>query len=82
MNKFLNNVKELSPEAAKLMFFGTKLAFGVLLIGFLAYKYNQRFVGDYVTRMNCLELVRAGVSLLVQFITGGLILDCVVRKSK
>lgn len=81
MNGLFENLDKMLPEAVKLMYYGTKLALGVLLIGFFAYKYNQWYVGSYENGVFCLELVRSAFSLFVQFIIGGIILDC-ARKSK
>ncbi len=80
MNSFFECVRKMSPAALRMVFYGTKSAFWVLLIGFLAYKYNQRMSGDFESSFLCIELIKAGFSLLVQFIIGGIILDCAVKK--
>ncbi len=76
MNNFLDTFNKLSPYAAKLIYYGLKLATGVLIIGFTAYKYNQLYIGSYAGGVICLEIVKAAFSLFVQFIIGGIILDC------
>ncbi len=80
MNNFLKTMNKMSPEAAKLIFYGLKLATGVLIIGSAAYKYNQLYVGSYTSGVICLETVKAAFSLFVQFIVGGISLDCVRKR--
>lgn len=82
MHKFFETVHKMSPEAAKLIFYGLKLATGVLIIGFAAYKYNQICVRSYAAQMICLDIVKAAFSLFVQFIIGGIALDCAKKESK
>lgn len=76
MNGLFENLEKIMPEAEKMMYYGTKLALGVLLIGFFAYKYNQWHIGSYENTVFCIEIVRSAFSLFVQFIIGGIILDC------
>ncbi len=76
MHEFLEAVNKMSPEATKLIFYGLKLATGVLVIGFAAYKYNQLYIESYETGIMCLDIVKAAFSLFVQFIIGGIALDC------
>ena len=80
MRRFFEILGKMTDESGKLMLYGIKLAFGVLIIGIIAYKYNQWFVGGYANEMFCIELIRAAFSLFVQFIIGGLILDCAVQR--
>ena len=47
MYEFLKIINRMSPEAAKLIFYGLKFATGGLIIGFIAYKYNQMYVESY-----------------------------------
>jgi hypothetical protein len=76
MQEFFKTVNKMSPQAAKLIFYGLKLATGVLIIGFAAYKYNQIYIRSYETEVMCLDIVKAAFSLFVQFIIGGITLDC------
>ena len=69
--------KQSSPISVKLMLYGTKLAFGVLIIGIAAFEYNDIFIGSIETETYGIRLVQAAFSLFVQFIIGGLVLDCV-----
>lgn len=80
MYNFFKMVNKMSPEAAKLIFYGLKLATGVLVLGFAAYKYNQLYIGSYTGGVICLETVKAAFSLFVQFIIGGITLDCVQKR--
>lgn len=80
MHNFRKTLNKMSPRAAKLIFYGLKLATGVLVIGFAAYKYNQLYIGSYAGGVICLETVKAAFSLFVQFIIGGITLDCVGKK--
>ncbi len=82
MYEFLKIINRMSPEAAKLIFYGLKFATGVLIIGFIAYKYNQMYVESYETGVLCIEIVKAAFSLFVQFIIGGIALDCARKDAK
>lgn len=82
MHNLLKVMNKMSPEAAKLIFYGLKLATGVLVIGFAAYKYNQLYIGSYEAGIICIETVKAAFSLFVQFILGGIILDCARKNGK
>ncbi len=79
MKRFSEMLGKITDVSGRLMLYGIKLAFGVLMIGIIAYKYNQWFVGGYANEMFCIELIRAAFSLFVQFIIGGIILDCAVQ---
>ena len=79
MKRFSEMLGKITDASGKLMLYGIKLALGVLIIGIIAYKYNQQFIGGYANEMFCIELIRAAFSLFVQFIIGGIILDCAVR---
>ena len=76
MNKFIAACNNMSKEAALLISYGTKLALGVLIIGICAYKYNEHFIGGYANGILCIKLIQAAFSLFVQFIIGGIMLDC------
>lgn len=76
MQEFFKTVNEMSPEAAKLILYGLKMATGVLVIGFAAYKYNQMHIESYEAGVMCFGIVKAAFSLFVQFIIGGIALDC------
>jgi len=72
---------KMSDIALKLMFYGTKTSFGILIIGILAYRYNILVLGNrYTNTVFCLTIIQAAYSLFVQFIIGGLIFDCVYSK--
>lgn len=74
----LNNISKISLQ---IMFYGTKLALGVLIIGILAHVYNNAVLGGrYPNTVFCLYVIQAAFSLFVQFIIGGLIFDCVNAK--
>ncbi len=70
----------MSVASMLLMSYGTKTALGVLLIGIFAYKYNQWFIGGYANEVFCITIIQAAFSLFVQFILGGIILDCAIAK--
>lgn len=75
--------RNISNIALKTMFYGTKLSLGVLLIGVMAYFYNEFFLdGRYLNTIFCITIIQAAFSLFVQFIIGGLIFDCVSIKKK
>lgn len=71
---------KMSAPSSLLMTYGTKTALGVLLIGIFAYKYNQWFIGGYANEVFCINIIQAAFSLFVQFILGGIILDCAIAK--
>lgn len=79
MHEFIKMVNKMSPEAAKLIFYGLKFATGVLVLGFVAYKYNQLYIESYEAGVMCIEIVKAAFSLFVQFIIGGIAVDCVQK---
>lgn len=81
LNKLTKIFKNISDVSLKTMFYGTKLALGVLLIGITAYLYNEYFMGSrYLNTIFCLSIIQSAFSLFVQFIIGGLIFDCVNLK--
>ncbi len=79
MKRFFEVLNNASTDSLKLMFYGAGLSFGVLLIGFLAYLFNKVFMWNYQNGMLSIELIRSGFSLFVQFVLGGIILDCVLK---
>ena len=79
MKLLFDIIDKMSDISARMMLYGVKFAFGVLVIGIIAYEYNQRCVGGYANSMMCIEIIRASFSLFVQFVIGGIILDCALK---
>ncbi|MBQ9758009.1 MAG: hypothetical protein IJW15_06330 [Clostridia bacterium] len=80
MNNFFKTVSKIKKIPLMLMLWGVKSSFYVLLLAFFAYKYNQWFIGSYENGVLIIKLVQAAFSLFVQFILGGIILDCYMTK--
>ncbi len=76
MKHFLKAYKNLSDLSVTLLLLGTKLSLCVLIIGIIAYKYNELFIGSYGNEMFCLEIVQTSWNMFVIFVLGGLALDC------
>ena len=77
MNKFIINCRNISQIALDLIRYGVMLALGVLILGIFVCKYNQIFIGGYINHEVGISVVQSGISFFVQFIIGGIILDCV-----
>ena len=80
MKNLFKTVSKMKRTTFLLMFWGVKFAFYVLLIAFFAYKYNQWTAGSYENGMLIIKLVQVAFSLFVQFILGGIILDCYMAR--
>ena len=80
MNKLFKRFDEMCDLSVELMFLGIKLAFCVLAVGIMTYKYNEMFVNGYGNRMFSFQLVQTAWNLLVIFILGALALDCAFKK--
>ncbi|MBO4940859.1 MAG: hypothetical protein J6D15_01435 [Clostridia bacterium] len=80
MKNLFKTVSKMKRTPFLLMFWGVKFAFYVLLIAFFAYKYNQWTAGSYENGMLIIKLVQVAFSLFVQFILGGIILDCYMAR--
>jgi len=80
VNSFFETFSKMSETPKKMMTWGVRFSLFVLLVGIFAYKYNQWFVGEYESSIISLKIVQAAFSLFVQFILGGIILDCVTGK--
>lgn len=81
--KLIINFRKMSDVSLKMMYYGTQLSLGVLIIGIWAFGYNKyTFAGNYFNAEICIEIVRSAFSLFVQFIIGGLIFDCVSAKRR
>ncbi len=76
MNNLLKTVLGMKKIPFLMMLWGVKFAFYVLLIAFFAYKYNQWTAGSYENGVLLIKLAQGAFSLFVQFILGGIILDC------
>ncbi len=76
MNNLLKTVLKMKRVPFLLVFWGVKFAFYVLLVALFAYKYNQWSYGSYENSVLIIKLAQAAFSLFVQFILGGIILDC------
>ena len=70
--------QKMSRVAVYMIYYGVKLAIGVLILGIAAYFLNKKFLGnDSLNADYALTIVRAAFSLFVQFILGGLFFDCI-----
>ena len=78
MKEIYELLQKMSGAAAYLIYYGVKLAIGVLVLGITVYFYNKRFLGNGALNAEyALRIIQAAFSLFVQFIIGGLIFDCV-----
>ena len=77
-HRLLSSLKNMSRTSVLLMFYGIRLALGVLVIGIIAHLYNEYFLcSRYTNTIFCITVIQAAFSLFVQFIIGGLIFDCI-----
>lgn len=81
MRELKSAVKNIAAPAVYLMFYGVKAALGVMILGILAYQiYVVGQGGGYDAVSESIALVRAGFSLFVLFLLGGIIFDCVAKQ--
>ena len=79
--KLKKSVLSLNETSLKIMKYGLQFAVGVSFIGLVAYILNNRARGfNFFCEQLSIYIILAGVSLFVQFIIGGLILDSVQKR--
>lgn len=83
MQKLFRLFKEnISATAVDIMYYGSGLAFGLLLIGIFAHEANIFLWGNsYVNELWSIEILTSAMSLFVQSFFFALMFDC-VRMSK
>ena len=83
MQKIYKIFKEnLSKTAIDLMYYGTGLSFGLLIVGICAFNFNKAFWGDnFNNSLWSIKIITSAMSLFVQSFFFALIFDC-VRLSK
>ena len=71
----------LSETSLKIMKYGLQSAAAVSLVGLATYILNHRAnIFNYLGEQLSIYIILAGVSLFVQFIIGGLILDTMQKR--
>ena len=79
--KFKENILKINEVSLQLMKYGTQFAMGVILIGLATYLINYRqYIFNYLGEQYGIHIMIAGVSLFVQFVIGGLVLDIVQKR--
>jgi len=79
--KLKKSVLNLSEFSLKIMKHGLQFAAGVSFVGLVAYILNYRtHTFNHLGEQLSVYIILAGVSLFVQFIIGGLILDSVQKR--
>jgi len=74
---------ELCGVSVKLIKHGSQFAAGICLIGITILAVNHRmYIINYAGEQYGANIVMAGVSLLVQFIIGGIVLDVLLKRAK
>jgi len=76
LQKLKTGISNLNETSLKLMKHGAQFAVGVCLTGLAAYIINSRmYIFNYSGEQFAIHIMLAGVSLFMQFIIGGLVLD-------
>ena len=79
MKEFIKAYGNLSRLSAYLLLLGVKLSLSVLVVGIVAYIYNELLIGGYGNRELSIQIVQAAWNMFVIFILGGIIIDCVEK---
>ena len=73
-----NYMKKLSKTALEIMYYGSLISLGLLLIGIFSYYANIRFWGDsYSNYIWSTKIIMSAQSLLVQTFFFALLFECV-----
>ena len=84
MDKILNKIKgNLSKTSIDIMYYGSGLSLGLLLIGIFAYKANFFLWGEsYTNFFLSAEIITSAQRLFVQSFFFALLFDCVKMSRK
>jgi len=78
LKKCVANMNEIPKKIIK---YGASLAVGICLIGIATYIINYRMdIFNYLGEQFGTHIVFAGMSLLAQFVIGGLVADIVLKR--
>ena len=80
--KIKNLFNKLGKTTQKLMYYGSMLSFGLLIVGVISYVLNiHLWQENFLNKLWSIKIVSASLSLMVQTFFFSLLFDC-VRLSK
>jgi len=79
--KLKNSFSNMSEVPKKLIKYGVPFAIGICVIGFVTYIINYRMsIFNYLGEQFGIHIIVAGMSLLAQFVIGGLLADIILKR--
>ena len=79
--KLKNSFANMSAAPKKVIKYGVPFSVGVCVIGLATYIINQRMsIFNYLGEQFGIHIIVAGMSLLAQFVIGGLLGDIILKR--